>query len=110
MRSNPVRDDWSDPHTRLLTGISGFDNILAGGLPQGHIFLVEGEPGTGKTTLGLQFLLAGAERGEAGLYVTLSETRHELQIVAKSHQWSLDDISVFEFLPNEGSLDRDDQY
>jgi circadian clock protein KaiC len=110
MRSNPVRDDWTDPHTRLLTGISGFDNILAGGLPQGHIFLIEGEPGTGKTTLGLQFLLAGAERGEAGLYVTLSETRHELQIVAKSHQWSLDDISVFEFLPNEGSLDRDDQY
>jgi circadian clock protein KaiC len=98
------------PHSRLPTGIAGLDNILAGGLPQGQIFLVEGEPGTGKTTLGMQFLLEGAARGEAGLYVTLSETKSELQIVAESHQWSLDGITIFEFLPNEGSLEREDQY
>lgn len=95
---------------RFTSGIAGLDNVLAGGFPQGHLFLIEGEPGTGKTTLGLQFLLAGAARGEVGLYVTLSESHRELQVVARSHGWSLDGISVFEFVPNEESLDPEDQY
>ncbi|PCC68605.1 circadian clock protein KaiC [Nannocystis exedens] len=83
---------------RAPTGISGLDDILGGGLPIGHLYLFEGSPGTGKTTFGLQFLLAGRDRGEAGLYITLSETRDELAVVAASHGWSLDGIRVFELL------------
>src|SRR3954463_11347853 len=74
---------------RMGTGIEGLDNILEGGFPENRIYLVEGDPGTGKTTLALQFLLEGARVGEAGLYVTLSETKEELEAVAASHGWSL---------------------
>ena len=66
------------PQNRLTTGIKGLDNILGGGLPAGHLYLIEGDPGTGKTTLALQFLLAGASQGESVLYVTLSESAREL--------------------------------
>jgi circadian clock protein KaiC len=76
--------------------VSGLDNVLAGGLPEGHLYLVEGEPGSGKTTLGLQFLRAGVARRETALYVTLSETKFELQLVAQSHGWSLEGIQIFE--------------
>ena len=76
--------------TRVSTGVEGLDVILGGGLPPSHLYLLEGTPGTGKTTLALQFLLAGAARGERGVYVTLSETRLELNEVATSHGWSLD--------------------
>jgi len=81
---------------RAATGIAGLDAILTGGLPRNHIYLIDGEPGAGKTTLGLQFLLDGAAKGEPGLYVTLSESRQELESVARSHGWSLDGIEIFE--------------
>ena len=82
------------------TGIAGLDAILGGGLPAARLYLLDGSPGTGKTTLALQFLLAGVARGEPGLYVTLSENREELNEVAVSHGWTLDGIELFE-LPSE---------
>jgi circadian clock protein KaiC len=91
------------------TGIWGLDNILSGGFSRGHIFLVEGAPGTGKTTVALQFLLEGARDGEKGLYITLSETERELREGAASHGWSLEDIEVFELLPPESLLDSEQQ-
>jgi circadian clock protein KaiC len=81
---------------RALTGISGLDEILNGGLPCNHLYLIDGSPGTGKTTLALQFLMEGAKKGEKGLYVTLSESRRELEGVADSHGWSLDGIEIYE--------------
>lgn len=87
---------------RVSTGIDGLDNVLQGGLPSGHVYLVEGTPGAGKTTLGLQFLLDGRRAGEIGLYVTLSETRQELNTVAASHGWSLDGVEVFELIDADG--------
>ena len=84
------------------TGIAGLDDVLGGGLPEQHLYLVEGSPGTGKTTLALQFLMAGRERGERGLYVTLSETSEELTQVAQSHGWTLDGISVYDLVSDEG--------
>ena len=81
---------------QLSTGIAGLDSILGTGLPRNRLYLIDGEPGTGKTTLALQFLLEGARNGERGLYVTLSETREELQAVAESHGWSLDNVDVYE--------------
>jgi circadian clock protein KaiC len=78
------------------TGVFGLDQILNGGLPRNHIYLIDGSPGTGKTTLALQFLMEGVENGEPGLYVTLSESREELLGVASSHGWSLDGIEIFE--------------
>ncbi|HEV7277424.1 MAG TPA: ATPase domain-containing protein [Devosiaceae bacterium] len=95
-----------DPKAKL--GISGLDNILSGGLTRGHLYLVEGTPGTGKTTLALQFLLEGAERGETGLYITLSETERELRLSAISHGWDLEDqFKVFELAPPETLLDEE---
>jgi circadian clock protein KaiC len=92
------------------TGIWGLDNILSGGFSRGHMFLVEGEPGTGKTTVALQFLREGARGGEKGLYITLSETERELRAGAASHGWTLDDrIEVFELLPPESLLDSEQQ-
>ncbi len=84
------------------TGIRGLDDILAGGLTCERIYLVEGTPGTGTTTLGLGFLLDGARAGEAGLYITLAETQVELVAVAASHGWSLDDINIVEMVPVDG--------
>jgi circadian clock protein KaiC len=92
------------------SGIWGLDNILSGGFSRGHLFLVEGAPGTGKTTLALQFLLEGAKVGEKCLYITLSETERELRDGAASHGWSLDKgIEVFELLPPESLLDSEQQ-
>ena len=87
---------------RAATGIPGLDGILGGGLPANHLYLVEGEPGAGKTTLGLQFLIEGAAKGEPGMYVTLSETADELRGVAASHGWNLDGIEIFELGGLEG--------
>jgi circadian clock protein KaiC len=96
--------------TKAQSGIWGLDNILSGGFSRGHVFLVEGAPGTGKTTVALQFLLEGARRGEKGLYITLSETDRELRDGAASHGWSLDNaIEVFELLPPESLLDSEQQ-
>lgn len=94
-----------DP-SRAPTGVSGLDDILGGGLTPHRVYLVEGTPGTGKTTLSLQFLLEGLRRGESGLYITLSETTDELSAVAATHGWSLDKLSLFE-LVNQGDLDPD---
>ena len=85
---------------KAATGIEGLDDILCGGLSRSHLFLLEGEPGTGKTTVALHFLKAGAENGERSLYITLSETERELRQGAKSHGWDLDDnIHIFELTP-----------
>jgi circadian clock protein KaiC len=81
------------------TGIAGLDHLLGGGLPTRRMHLIEGVPGTGKTTLALQFLLAARQRGEQTLYVTLSETTEELTAVAASHGWSLDGIDTFQLAP-----------
>jgi circadian clock protein KaiC len=86
----------SDADQLLSTGIEGLDAILGGGLPGRRMYLVEGDPGVGKTTLALQFLLEGVRRGEATLYVTLSETAEELRAIASSHGWSLDGVTLYE--------------
>ena len=78
------------------TGVAGLDEILRGGLPRNQLFLVQGEPGTGKTSLALQFLLQGARDGEKTLYITFSETKAELEAVAVSHGWDLSRISILE--------------
>lgn len=97
-------------HNRLKTGIEGLDDVLEGGLPSGHLYLIEGDPGTGKTTLALQFLLSGVTSGESALYVTLSESAKELRDVAISHGWSLDKVQIFELLPDEDALRPERQY
>ena len=84
------------PVPRVPLGVGGLDDILTGGLPGQRLYLLSGEPGTGKTTLALQFLLEGERRGEPGLYVTLSETSEELRSTAASHGWSLDKITLYE--------------
>jgi len=96
------------PTTRISTGVAGFDDILCGGLTAQRVYLVEGSPGTGKTTLGLQFLLEGVVHGQRGLYITLSETVDELNAVAESHGWDTGKITVFE-LANDNSLHPDAQ-
>lgn len=87
-------DDTAPHARRVSTGIAGLDEILGGGLPAGHIYLVEGESGVGKTTVGLQFLLEGQRQGERTLWISLSETERELRQIAHSHGWSLDGIEV----------------
>jgi circadian clock protein KaiC len=94
---------------KASTGILGLDDILSGGLSRGRLFLMEGAPGTGKTSIALQFLLAGVKAGEKCLYVTLSETESELRDGAASHGWSLDGIEIFELLPPESLLDSEQQ-
>lgn len=94
----------------LTTGISGLDDVLGGGLTPNRIYLVEGDPGSGKTTLSIQFLLEGIKRNEAVVYVTLSETKLELLAVAASHKWSLAGIHIVELIPSELELDPDNQY
>src|SRR5947209_1635064 len=97
------------PDRLVSTGVQGLDDVLGGGLPANHLYLVQGDPGAGKTTLALQYLLDGARRGERGLYVTLSETREELRGVARSHGWSLEALAVCELIPAEESLLPDAQ-
>jgi circadian clock protein KaiC len=93
--------------SELATGITGLDEVLFGGLPKNRVYLVEGSPGAGKTTLAMQFLLQGAREGRRTMYITLSETSPELAGSAKSHGWSLDDINVREYIITETSIDRD---
>ena len=91
------------------TGIAGLDDVLGGGLERGRVFLLEGAPGTGKTTIATQFLLAGAKAGERCLYITLSENEDELRAGAASHGWDLSGIDLFELIPPENLLDEDQQ-
>jgi circadian clock protein KaiC len=85
----------------VKTGVDGLDHILAGGFPAQRMYLIQGDPGTGKTTLALQMLLYGRDRGERVLYVTLSESTSELQAVARSHGWDLDRVDIYEMVPHE---------
>jgi len=94
----------SESSPSVRSGIPELDAILGGGFPSGRLFLVRGKPGTGKTTLSLQFLLEGRAQGEAGVYITLSETREELDLVAASHGWSLEGIAIVELgIQQEGA-------
>ncbi|MGB6870623.1 MAG: ATPase domain-containing protein [Acidobacteriaceae bacterium] len=102
MRTTPVE--------RFATGIAGLDDILGGGLARNHLYLVEGDPGTGKTTIAMQFLMEGVRRGQKGLYVTLSESKAELLEIADSHGWSLDGVEIFELVPDEAQLKPEAQY
>ena len=95
--------------SQVATGITGLDNILGGGFTPNRIYLIEGDPGSGKTTLALQFLLEGRRLGESGLYVSLSETKEELEGVAQSHGWDLEGIHTYELLPSDESLHPDAQ-
>jgi circadian clock protein KaiC len=90
---------------RISSGNEGLDDILGGGLDRNRMYLYEGRPGTGKTTIALQFLLEGVRNGERVLYITLSETQQELKLVARRHGWSLEGVEIFELVPPEASLD-----
>ncbi len=96
------------PQPKLSTGTAGLDAILGGGVDPGRVYLIEGTPGAGKTTLALSFLLEGVRQGDATLYVTLSESEDELRGVAASHGWSLEGIDIFELVA-AASLDEGEQ-
>jgi circadian clock protein KaiC len=95
---------------RIDTGIPGLNDILGDGLPGGQMYLLEGDPGTGKTTLAMQFIMAGVKQGENALYITLSESKAELEGSAVSHGWEVDELPIEEFIPAEASLTSDQQY
>ncbi|GGI18925.1 ATPase domain-containing protein [Bradyrhizobium guangdongense] len=99
----------SDPADlpRISTGSEGLDDILGGGFDANRMYLYEGRPGTGKTTIALQFLLRGVRDGERVLYISLSETKRELTVVAQRHGWSLSGVDIFELVPPETTLDPD---
>jgi circadian clock protein KaiC len=95
---------------KLSTGVEGLDYVLAGGLPRNRVYLLEGGAGSGKTTLGLQFLIEGVRRGESVLYVVLAETSDEVRQVAESHGWSFDGVEIFEATAPEDTVEADEQY
>lgn len=90
------------------TGVDGLDHILCGGFPRNHVYLLQGDPGVGKTTLGLQFLLEGVHHGETSMYITLSETKSELHAVAESHHWDISGVHIYEELVGEESIADDE--
>ena len=89
------------PDPRISTGNPGIDDILGGGLDPNRMYLCEGRPGTGKTTMGMQFLLEGVRQGEGALYVALSESPAELNLVAHRHGWSLDGVEILEIVSED---------
>ena len=107
--NSPAELPSADAAPLASTGITGLDDILGGGFPRNRIYLIEGDPGVGKTTLALHFLLEGLRLGEPVLYVTLSETKHELVAVAASHGWSLDNVHIYELSAAE-TLTPESQY
>ena len=107
--STPAPD--KTPASPLLrTGVPGLDNVLGGGLTPGRLYLAEGTPGSGKTTIAMQFLMEGVRMGESVLYVTLSETAEELLGVARSHGWDIQGVEIREMLPAQESLSPEEQY
>ena len=112
--ASPIREvkqsPEARPYPRVSTGCAGLDNILGGGFPKGRLYLVEGDPGAGKTTLALQFAREGVGQGERALYITLSESRADLLHSAQSHGLSLENIEIVELLPNENDLLPEQQY
>ena len=97
-------------YLKAATGVDGLDDVLMGGLRRGRVYLLEGTPGTGKTTIAAQFLMAGAARGESGLYITLSETEDELRETSMSHGWTFgESTEIFELVPPESLLDDEQQ-
>src|SRR5687767_90572 len=109
-RSSSVPTITSGGVPRCSTGIPGLDDILGGGYPAGHLYLLEGDAGAGKTTMALQYLIAGARNGETGLYITLSETERELRAVAASHGFNLDGITVVDLQTTDLSLKTEGEY
>ncbi len=103
-------DQLSLEDQRVSSGCAGLDEILHGGLPGGRIYLIEGDPGAGKTTLALQFMREGVSKGESALYITLSESRADLIHAAASHRLSIDKVEIVELLPNENDLLPEQQY
>jgi circadian clock protein KaiC len=99
----------NDTGSLASSGVTGLDDVLGGGFQRNRMYLVEGPPGSGKTTVALQFLLAAVARGESVLYVTLSETAEELHAAAASHHWTLDGATIYELVPREESLEPDEQ-
>src|SRR5215471_18204602 len=103
------RSNTTAPRPVANIGIEGLDDILLGGFTRDRLFLVEGMPGSGKTTLAMQFLLSGAAAGEPVLYVTLSETSDELRAIAESHGWNLEGVHLRELTPSEDELETSEQ-
>ena len=103
-------DEQKGEFRRVSTGIAGLDHILGGGLPAGQTYLVQGGPGAGKTTLGMQFLLEGGQEGERSVYVALSENAEELRSIAASHGWDLEDVRIMELHTREESRLASSQY
>lgn len=100
----------SAPPSLVPTGIEGLDNILEGGFTPHRLYLVSGNPGSGKTTMALRMLLHGVARGEKALYVTLSETANEIRMASLSHGWDLEGLEICELTATEDLLDHDSQY
>ena len=103
-------NDTTVSRSSVSSGIPGLDDVLVGGFTTDRLYLIEGVPGSGKTTLAMQFLLEGIKRGEKALYVSLSETEEELREVAASHGWDLDGLHIHELSPPQDRLDPDAQY
>ncbi len=96
-------------NARCLMGVPGLDAVLHGGLPRNRLYLIQGDPGVGKTTLAMQFLLEGARVGEVGLYITLSETKDEIHVVAASHGWDISGIQLYELSTIEAQIRGDSE-
>src|SRR5947207_4860071 len=109
---DPMHDDAriSNRAVKAATGIRGLDDILRGGFTSKRIYLLEGVPGAGKTTLAMQFVLEGIRNGESALYVTLSETEEEIRAVARSHGWDLANLVIRELFPTDQGLESDEPY